>query len=151
MIILLFILSIITVIVGFYLDDHNYCNSIGAFFGIFGVIGVLFFGVILFILAAGFPYGVDQSIEMYENENAKIEEKVRQTVEVYLEHEQNTYKSLNENTDLTTLLVAYPELNSNTLVQQEMQIYVDNNNKIKELKEKRIHRHVYAWWLYFGK
>ena len=71
---------------------------------------------------------------MYEEENSKIETKVKDTVQVYMNYEQETYKSLVENANLETLLIKYPELNSNELVKSEIEIYKENNNKIKELK-----------------
>ena len=59
-------------------------------------------------------------IDMYEEENQKIE------------------------TDISTL--KYSEL----IINQEIRIYVQNNTKIKELKEKQIDINTYKWWLYFG-
>jgi hypothetical protein len=44
----------------------------------------------------------------------------------------------------------YPELKSDTLVQNQMNIYVANNQKIKDLKEQQINYEVSKWWLYFN-
>lgn len=49
-----------------------------------------------------------------------------------------------------TLITLYPELKSDKLVQKQINIYVDNNKKIKILKEKQINGKVLKWWLYFG-
>ena len=64
--------------------------------------------------------------------------------------EEKTYAELVKDADLTTLLIKYPELNSNELVKTEVNLYVENNTKIKELKEKQIDLTIKKWWLYFG-
>lgn len=94
---------------------------------------------------------VDQEIEMYQEENMNIETKVKETVRAYMNYEESTYKQLVENADLTTLVIKYPELNSNELIKTEINLYVENNNKIKALKEEKINITIYKWWLYFGK
>ena len=97
-----------------------------------------------------FPYNVDKMIAMYEVENTKIETKIRETVRAYMEYEGTTYEKLVANADLTTLVIKYPELNSNELVRAEIVTYKENNDKLKELKEKQINKSIMAWWLYFG-
>ena len=97
-----------------------------------------------------FPYNVDKKIALYEEHNASIEKKVKETVRAYMNYEESTYKELVENADLTTLVIKYPELNSNELVKSEIYLYKENNNKIMKLKEDQINKPVMAWWLYFG-
>ena len=87
---------------------------------------------------------------MYQSENAIIEKKVKETVRAYMNFEEKTYTELVKDADLTTLLIKYPELNSNELVKTEVNLYVENNTKIKELKEKQIDLTIVKWWLYFG-
>ena len=98
----------------------------------------------------GFPYNVDKKIAMYEEYNTDIENKVKETVRAYMNYEESTYKELVADADLTTLVIKYPELNSNELVKSEIELYKENNNKIMELKEAQINKSVMAWWLYFG-
>lgn len=115
----------------------------------------VFFGfiplLVLVIMLLSYPYKIDDKLKMYEEENKKIEEKVKDTVRVYMEYEKNTYNNLIKDADLTTLLVKYPELNSNELVKSEVNLYIENNKAIKELKVKKISRSTYNWWIYFGK
>ena len=94
---------------------------------------------------------IDPKIKMYSEENQIIENKVKETVRSYMNYEENTYKQLVENADLTTLVIKYSELNSNELVKTEINLYVENNKKIKELKEEKIKLQPLKWWLYFGK
>ena len=37
------------------------------------------------------------------------------------------------------------------MVIKQMDIYTENNNKIKELKEQKLDYQIAKWWLYFGK
>ena len=109
------------------------------------VVGIVFIG-----LVCEYPYNIDQKLEMYAEENENIETKVKQTVQAYMNYEQETYKSLVENADLQTLLIKYPELNSNELVRAEIETYKENNNKIKELKDKAIDKKVMGFWYFFN-
>lgn len=86
---------------------------------------------------------------MYEQENTAIEQSVDVLVKDYYKHESDTYSSLKpENAVL--FASAYPELQSNELATKQLEIYVDNNNKIKELKEEQINLSKNRFWLYFG-
>ena len=92
----------------------------------------------------------DDKIEMYEQENAAIEQSVDVFVKDYYRHESDTYSSLTpENAVL--FASAYPELQSNELATKQLEIYVENNNKIKELKEDQINLSKNRFWLYFGR
>ncbi len=98
----------------------------------------------------------DKKIEMYEEENNNIQNSVSQIVESYKNYEQNTYseslKSIDtNNTDIIVLTQLYPELKSNDMVNKQIDIYQENNNKIKGLKEEKINNEIAKWWLYFGK
>jgi len=93
---------------------------------------------------------------MYEEENNNIQNSISQIVESYKNYEQNTYsESLKNidtnNTDIIVLTQLYPELKSNEMVNKQIDIYQENNNKIKDLKEERINNEIAKWWLYFGK
>lgn len=35
--------------------------------------------------------------------------------------------------------------------QKEIEVYIENNAKIKQLKEEKINLAIKKWWLYFGK
>lgn len=108
----------------------------------------IFFIIIIIIF---YPYNIDKKLAMYEEENQKIETKIKDTVRAYMNYEQETYKKLVEEADLTTLLIAYPDLNSNELVKYEIEQYKTNSDKIKSFKEEQIHKSTLNWWLYFGK
>lgn len=106
--------------------------------------------IMILIMLIDFPYNIEKKLAMYEEENLKIETKIKNTIKSYMEYEQETYDKVLKDADLTTMVLKYPELNSNELIKAEIEMYKENNKKIKELKEKQINRSVMAWWLYFG-
>jgi len=97
-------------------------------------------------------YVIDNKIAMYEEENAKIEQKIDETVSNYLSYEMETLKNLKtDSTDSMTLVSIIPSLNSNTLVQKQISIYNSNKSTITDLKAKKIDLGTYKWLIYFGK
>lgn len=94
---------------------------------------------------------LDDKITMYQEENTTIEQDINKIVEEYLNHEQDTFTELKTEESSITLVTLFPELKSDTLVQQQLEIYVANNSKIKSLKEERIDIAKLKWLLYFGK
>jgi cell shape-determining protein MreC len=119
------------------------------------IFGTLFLtSVVIFCILLGFVINgrtIDSKLEMYNEENIQIETKVKETVRAYMNFEEETYKELVKDAELEFLVIKYPELNSNELVKKEIEIYTENNAKIKELKEEKINLSIKKWWLYFGK
>lgn len=92
---------------------------------------------------------INQKIEMYQEENTTIETNITTAVEKYLEHEHDVYDDL-QGEDIEVLLVAYPQIKSDTLVATQLEVFINNNNKIKELKEQQLDIKVWRFWVYFG-
>lgn len=90
---------------------------------------------------------IDKKIEMYSSENNKIEDNINIIIKNYMD---DKYKNINEK-DLVTTIKSFPELNSNDLIQSQISIYQNNDEKIKKLKEEKIDIETYKWWLYFKK
>jgi hypothetical protein len=93
---------------------------------------------------------IDNKIKLYESQNKEIENKVEITVKNYMEYEGNTYKELKSD-NYIQLVNLYPDLKADQLIQQQMTLYTKNNNKIIKLKEEKLNKTIYKWWLYFGK
>ena len=93
---------------------------------------------------------IDSKIEMYQEENTNIEQDIDKIVKEYLEYEHETFADLKTEESSITLVTLFPELKSDTLVQQQLEIYVENNAKIKSLKEEKIDIAKIKWILYFG-
>ena len=94
---------------------------------------------------------IDHKIEMYQEENTKIEQEVDNIVKEYIDHEHDTFADLKEEKNAITLVTLFPELKSDSLVKQQIEIYVKNNTKIKKLKEEKNDIRLAKWKLYFGK
>jgi hypothetical protein len=84
----------------------------------------------------------DQRIQLYAEQNKDIENKVGLVVDKYLQHEKDTYGTLKPKTKIT-LASIYPELQSNKLVQQQIQLYNENNKKITNCKLQKIESQFY--------
>ena len=99
---------------------------------------------------------IDQQIEMYQEENSNIQNSISKIIGNYMDYEQGTYTKSLESMDLKSLDIVvlsqlYPDLKANEMVNQQINIYQENNNKVRELKEKKIKYQLSKWWLYFGK
>jgi len=105
--------------------------------------------IVLFIFVVC-RVGIDKKIAMYEEENAKIEQQIADVVKQYQEYETGIFTEVTPESSMT-LVALYPELKSDTLVQSQIEVYVENNKAIKELKARAINAPIYRWWLYFGK
>ena len=126
-------------------DTGEVFSGFGSLISVVALIGII---INIGILINGRT--LDDKIAMYEQENAAIEQSVDVLVKDYYKHESDTYSSLKpENAVL--FASAYPELQSNELATKQLEIYVDNNNKIKELKEDQINLSRNRFWLYFGR
>jgi len=93
---------------------------------------------------------VNKKIELYQSQNKDIEKKIEITVKKYMNFETDTYKELKTDSYIN-LVNLYPDLKSDKLVQQQIELYTNNNNTITQLKEEKINETIYRWWIYFGK
>ena len=145
MFILLFVIAVALIVLGVLLDDFaEYFVGIGSIVCIIALVGIF---INIDYLIRGRT--LDDKIAMYEQENEAIEQSVDVFVKDYYRHESDTYSSLTpENAVL--FASAYPELQSNELATKQLEIYVENNNKIKGLKEDQINLSKNRFWLYFG-
>lgn len=140
--------------------------SIGAFqsssYGIDGlmftlaVIGYIVAALVLIIFIFMVPGvatagKIDEKIAMYEEENAKIEAQMDVLVEKYMKYEQETFADLKTEESAITLVTLFPDLKSDELVQTQINVYISNNQKIKELKEDKINMQTKRWILFFKK
>ena len=93
---------------------------------------------------------IDEKIEMYHEENVKIEEQIAAVVKDYQKYEADIFTETSSDSAIT-LVALYPELKADELVKSQIDVYVTNNKRIIDLKEKKITSTVSRWWLYFGK
>lgn len=150
MIILLTVLCILAVIVASISNAYehemiNFLSLLGAV--TIGVTEVVIIAVIIAFMTNGIT--ASEKIKMYQTENKKIENQIGELVKGYMDYESETYKNF-KNESSITMVNLYPDLKSNELVQKQMNIYLTNNDKIKELNEKEIDTKIGKWLLYFG-
>ena len=154
MILVILAFGILMIISGVILYDKLDCgkDEIGAVFQIVvGTVATTISTIVAIVLLVSVlnRVNIDKKIALYEEENAKIEQQIADTVKQYQEYETGIFTEVSPE-DSITLVALYPELKSDTLVQSQINVYVENNKAIKELKSSAINASVYRWWLYFG-
>jgi hypothetical protein len=133
---------------------HNWCDDHSEGLGATAILSFILAGVLLLsIVFVGGSYSqvisIDEKIAMYQEENAQIETEIDEIVAAYLSHEQTVMENAKPPESVTAILLTYPELNSNTMVTKQIEIYADNNNQIKALKAEKLNLQVLRWWLFF--
>lgn len=161
MLIVLFIIFLLMIGIGFAIVccidefDRPGINFFGAVGILIGCMAEFFVVIAIIAQCCGISQlkVADTKIAMYEEENTKIEQDIATIVKDYMNYEKDTYKIASEQIDSSSLLVLtelYPDLKSNELVKKQIDVYTENNNKIKQLKEEKINNQICKWWLYFG-
>ena len=150
MIIVIFLVCVGVSILGCWIFDEA-----GEFTGMAtmgcGAIGsiVSFIALIVLLTNVSGLKVIEPKIKMYQDENIRIENQIMECVEKYQKYETEIFTEVAA--DSAIMLVSlYPELKADKLVKKQIEVYVANNQKIKELKEEKIMGNVYRWWLYFG-
>ena len=141
---LLFLISIFVVVILIGLDLEE-CVTIPA---IICLVMIIVIGVSVCSVVEGSV--IDNKIAMYQEENTNIETQMDVLVEKYMDYESETLGELKGKSSIA-LVSLYPELKTDELVKQQVEVYTSNNEKIKELKEQKINLSIWKWWLYFGK
>ena len=119
------------------------------------IAGCIVTGITLMItLVLGTAYSrnltIDERIDLYSTENYRIESQIENVVESYKEYEASTLKEFDFGDNMEVVLARYPELKTDNLVVEQINLYKDNNQKIKELKEEKLSYKVMGWWLFFN-
>ena len=130
------------------IDDYEMigCTS-GAGAIVFGIIGLIMIGFIIYFMSNGII--ASNKIEMYQEENNQIQDSIDTIVSKYMNYENSTLKEFKSESPVTYVSL-YPQLQSDELVKKQIDLYISNNNKIKELKEQEIEMKIGKWLLYFG-
>lgn len=92
---------------------------------------------------------IDEQINLYEDANVQIEEHINNAVDEYKAYENDTLERF-DGSNGTEIISMYPELKANELIQEQMDIYYQNQTTILELKSEKIKLKPWKWWLYFG-
>lgn len=119
--------------------------GVGIFMTIVGIVAAIILAAILCMWRPN----IDEKIVLYQEENVKIEEQIASIVSDYQEYELGIIRECAPD-KAVTLISLYPELKSDTLVAKQIDTYVENNNKIKQLKEEQINQKIVGWWFNFN-
>ena len=130
------------------------CYADEVFVGLSFIFDVLLVISLIGVLVLGIHYSnmriIDNKIEIYQTENTKIENQIEAVVKSYKEYENETFTALVPSENVEMLFTMYPELKSNTLVEKQIELYVSNNELIKELQIEKLQYRLYGWWLFFN-
>lgn len=148
-------ICILLVILGIILMCKSYSDTL---WGIGLVLVIIFsIGTLVSIGCGGeYVYNIaqsriiDEKIAMHETENKSIESAISTIVENYQDYEKDVFANAKNESIVVIATQIYPELKSNELVKKQLDIYVENNKKIKQLKNKKLDYKVSKWLLYFG-
>lgn len=155
MILVIIGVSIVLFILGMFMIDGSRINSMAESVGfgmgiISAVVGIISVIVcVLLIFANADNSTIDERLAMYEEENRMIEQQIDILVNDYQEYEKGVFSDATTDSAIT-LVSLYPELKADQLVSSQIDIYVKNNEQIKQLKLEQINAGVISWWLYFG-
>lgn len=119
--------------------------------GVLGAIFAIIFGIWtlwnIIVVASGF--GIQEKIQIYEDQNTQIEQSIDAAVKAYCEHEQITYVQMSDGA-IALVAAAYPELASSELVKTQMEVWTSNSKELKDLKSDLVDFHRAQYFLYFG-
>lgn len=129
-------------------DDYDAISVISG-------VGAITLGIIILIMIVFIIYYItngvvaSEKIKMYQEENNQIQESIDTIVIKYMNYEKDTLKEFKVESPVTYVSL-YPQLQTDELVKRQIDVYITNNNKIKELKEQEIDMKIGKWLLYFG-
>lgn len=119
--------------------------------GVLGTVFAIIFGIWtlwnIIVVASGF--GIQEKIQIYEDQNTQIEQSIDAAVKAYCEHEQITYVQMSDGA-VALVAAAYPELASSELVKTQMEVWTSNSKELKDLKSDLVDFHRAQYFLYFG-
>ena len=150
MIIVIFLVCVGVILLGAWIYNES-SETAGGIIMTCGILGSIasFIVTILLLVNVSKLKTFDTKIAMYQIENANIEKQITECVKEYQKYETEIFTEVSPDSAIT-LVTLYPELKADTLVKKQIDIYIANNQKIKELKEEKIMGNVYRWWAYFG-
>ena len=151
MTIVIFLVCVAVILLGAWLYNGFNCEVTGGITMACGIVGsiISFIALIALLVTVSELTAIQPKIEMYQTENTNIENQITECVKEYQKYETEIFTEVAPDSAIT-LVSLYPELKSDELVKKQIEVYLANNQKIKELKEQDIMGDVYRWWTYFG-
>ena len=123
-----------------------------------GGTSMLFFAVTLLVtIVAGVKYNSIKStataqLEVLNSQNEIVLAQIEPLVQQALNYESNTYKELKMTPEnIVAFSNMYPQLQANSFIQSQINIIVENQNEIKDLKLRIASLNAYHLWLFTKK
>ncbi len=151
MLILLLVIFIGLIVTACLLDNNYKTESWATGCGVIGTAGTIISMIVLIgiIITYSGICAIPAKVDVLNEQNQNIEQQINIIAENYLDHESETYDKLTpDNAEI--FAIAYPQLASNETVKKQMDLYIENNKTITELKLEWCMKPVYSWWIYFG-
>lgn len=155
MLIIFLVVGVALIIIGVSKSKQcKYYEPFGWYFGGAWVIGLTIVAMIVLVALLSCCSLCDAKIAAREEHNAKIEEQIQTTIQYYIDYEKEIYGNIKledlQGEKLIMITSIYPELKANTLIQDQIALYKENNASILELRNQKINASAYKFWLYFG-
>lgn len=127
------------------------CEGLAITAGLISTVGIIATLIAILVITpdVNTEFVIDQKIQLYEQENAIIEQRIDTVVQEYMAYEKETYADLSA-VDPVARVALFPELKADTMVQAQIQTYTQNWEKIMSLKEQKVNLITQRWWLSFG-
>lgn len=148
--VLIFIISIVICFKTYHKEGDPSVFAVIVALGSFIVSLFLFLNLYDSIKIIATAHTIEQKIDMYEEENARIEEDIDLIVKDSMDFETELFSNLKPESSIT-LVTKYPDLTSDTHIQKQIEIHTANNDKIRQLREQLIDVSVHKFLVYFGK
>lgn len=156
MLYIILFLCVCCIVLGFYIEARtNYYGDLGV---ILGSVGIMCSVVVLVItLIVGCDYNSVKStanaqLEVLNSQNEVVLAQIEPLVQQALNYESNTYKELKLTPEnIVAFGNMYPQLQANSFIQSQINIIVENQEEIKDLKLRIASLNAYRLWLFTKK
>jgi hypothetical protein len=91
-----------------------------------------------------------ERLEVLTQYNTEIINELKPMVDKYLDYEKSTYSALKPNANTLLALSAYPEIKSNEFVMKQINVYLKNQEAIKEIKISIANLKSYKFWIFMN-
>lgn len=150
---ILLTLSIILIIIGIvdYKKD-SYGTLVNNTIFLWGRTLFVIFAFITLIIWGCYSYDkntIDKQLLVLEEQNELVLKQIEPIIQKALEYESNTYKELGLSADkLIAVGNIYPDLKNNVFIQTQMQVIINNQKDIRDLKLMKARLGGYRFWIW---
>ena len=134
-----------------FLKKHEWAHGGWATGIVFSAVATVVAFVMLLVAAVqvSSEKAFNRKIEIYQEENTRLEQSIDSIVQNYLRYETDLYEQF-KNESSIVLIQMFPELQGKDLVMQQLAVLQGNNQDIKSLKSRIADLSTWKFWLYCG-